>query len=54
MSDCKFYVYLNPNSAPTHKGFRCRAFFRRTRVSAVFMQENPSGEVAEIKNAQQE
>jgi hypothetical protein len=32
-----------PKGAPTHKGFRCRAFLRRNAVSAFFMQEMTGG-----------
>ena len=43
MSDCKFYVYLNPN-APQHiKDFVAQHFSDGTRVSAVFMQEMTGG-----------
>ena len=43
MSDCKFYVYLNPK-APQHiKDFVAEHFSDGTRVSAVFMQEMTGG-----------
>ena len=43
MSDCKFYVYLNPN-APQHiKDFVAEHFSDGTRVSAFFMQEMTGG-----------
>jgi len=43
VSDCKFYVYLNPN-APQHiKDFVAQHFSDGTRVSAVFMQEMTGG-----------
>ena len=43
MSDCKFYVYLNPK-APQHiKDFVAEHFSDGTRVSAFFMQEMTGG-----------
>jgi len=43
MSDCKFYVYLNPK-APQHiKDFVAEHFSDGTLVSAVFMQEMTGG-----------
>jgi hypothetical protein len=43
MSDCKFYVYLNPK-APQHiKDFVAEHFSDGTRVSAVFMHEMTGG-----------
>jgi len=43
MSDCKFYVYLNPK-APQHiKDFVAEHFSDGTPVSAVFMQEMTGG-----------
>jgi hypothetical protein len=43
MSDCKFYVYLNPKAPQDIKDFVAEHFSDGTRVSAVFMQEMTGG-----------
>jgi hypothetical protein len=43
MSDCKFYVYLNPKAPQDIKDFVAEHFSDGTLVSAVFMQEMTGG-----------
>ena len=44
MSDCKFYVYLNPKAPQQNiKDFVAEHFSDGTRVSAFFMQEMTGG-----------